>query len=81
MIGLKTTPDAAFRSDAVKYAFIGLMRDLRGIAMATNRYLYFVPEMWLAWIQLFIFLFYIFSVVEHMGFFLIGYIQHTCHFS
>lgn len=36
MIGLKTTPDAAFRSDAVKYAFIGLMRDLRGIAMATN---------------------------------------------
>ncbi|KAJ8503871.1 hypothetical protein OPV22_004757 [Ensete ventricosum] len=36
MIGLKTTPDTAFRSDAVKYAFIGLMRDLRGIAMATN---------------------------------------------
>ncbi|WOL16370.1 exportin-7-like isoform X2 [Canna indica] len=36
MIGLETTPDAAFRSNAVKYAFIGLMRDLRGIAMATN---------------------------------------------
>lgn len=28
-----------FRSDAVKYALIGLMRDLRGIAMATNRLL------------------------------------------
>ncbi|XP_020086342.1 exportin-7 isoform X1 [Ananas comosus] len=36
MIRLEATPDAAFRTDAVKYAFIGLMRDLRGIAMATN---------------------------------------------
>lgn len=27
-----------FRTDAVKYALIGLMRDLRGIAMATNRH-------------------------------------------
>nr|XP_018674150.1 PREDICTED: exportin-7-like isoform X3 [Musa acuminata subsp. malaccensis] len=36
MIGLESTSDAAFRSDAVKHAFIGLMRDLRGIAMATN---------------------------------------------
>ncbi|XP_072984276.1 uncharacterized protein [Typha latifolia] len=36
MVRLETTPDAAFRTDAVKYAFIGLMRDLRGIAMATN---------------------------------------------
>ena len=27
-----------FRTDAVKYALIGLMRDLRGIAMATNRF-------------------------------------------
>lgn len=26
-----------FRTDAVKCALIGLMRDLRGIAMATNR--------------------------------------------
>ncbi|CAJ1948996.1 unnamed protein product [Sphenostylis stenocarpa] len=34
--GLESTPDALFQSDAVKYAFIGLMRDLRGIAMATN---------------------------------------------
>ncbi|GAQ78625.1 Nuclear transport receptor RanBP16 [Klebsormidium nitens] len=36
MAKLLTTPDAAFRSDAVKYALIGLFRDLRGIAMATN---------------------------------------------
>lgn len=42
MIRLEATPDAAFRTDAVKYAFIGLMRDLRGIAMATNRYLFLV---------------------------------------
>jgi exportin-7 len=33
---LEATADAAFRTDVVKYAFIGLMRDLRGIAMATN---------------------------------------------
>jgi exportin-7 len=33
---LEATPDAAFRTDAVKFALIGLMRDLRGIAMATN---------------------------------------------
>ncbi|KAI3982347.1 hypothetical protein MKX01_037880 [Papaver californicum] len=35
-ISLEATPDAAFLSDAVKYALIGLMRDLRGITMATN---------------------------------------------
>ncbi|XP_044460549.1 exportin-7-like isoform X1 [Mangifera indica] len=35
-ITLESTPDSVFRSDAVKYALIGLMRDLRGIAMATN---------------------------------------------
>ncbi|XP_024031073.1 exportin-7 [Morus notabilis] len=33
---LESTPDAIFRSDIVKYALIGLMRDLRGITMATN---------------------------------------------
>lgn len=38
MAKLESTPDTAFRTEAVKYAFIGLMRDLRGIAMATNRY-------------------------------------------
>ncbi|KAF0917476.1 hypothetical protein E2562_020592 [Oryza meyeriana var. granulata] len=35
-VNLEATTDAAFRTDVVKYAFIGLMRDLRGIAMATN---------------------------------------------
>ncbi|KAA3481473.1 exportin-7 isoform X1 [Gossypium australe] len=35
-VSLESTPDAVFRTDAVKYALIGLMRDLRGIAMATN---------------------------------------------
>lgn len=35
-ISLESTPDSMFRSDTVKYALIGLMRDLRGIAMATN---------------------------------------------
>eukprot|EP00850_Spirogloea_muscicola_P007102 SM000035S13082 [mRNA] locus=s35:297618:305506:+ [translate_table: standard] len=36
LVNLEASPDTAFRSDAVKYALIGLMRDLRGIAMATN---------------------------------------------
>ncbi|XP_061360451.1 uncharacterized protein LOC133304431 isoform X2 [Gastrolobium bilobum] len=36
LVRLDSTPDALFQSDAIKYAFIGLMRDLRGIAMATN---------------------------------------------
>lgn len=35
-VSLESTPDAMFRTDAVKYALVGLMRDLRGIAMATN---------------------------------------------
>uniref|UniRef100_A0A0D3EMD3 Importin N-terminal domain-containing protein n=1 Tax=Oryza barthii TaxID=65489 RepID=A0A0D3EMD3_9ORYZ len=35
-VNLEATADAAFWTDVVKYAFIGLMRDLRGIAMATN---------------------------------------------
>lgn len=35
-ISLESIPDAMFRTDNVKYALIGLMRDLRGIAMATN---------------------------------------------
>jgi exportin-7 len=34
---LEATPDAAFWNDVAKRAFIGWMRDLRGIAMATNR--------------------------------------------
>lgn len=80
---MESTPDSVFRSDAVKYALIGLMRDLRGIAMATNR---LVDEQFL---NLFIFdnpvIWFCFSehlsVAEHMGFYLIGYIQRTCHFS
>ncbi|CAK9199269.1 unnamed protein product [Sphagnum troendelagicum] len=35
-VNLEVTPVEAFRSDGVKFALIGLMRDLRGIAMATN---------------------------------------------
>ena len=35
-VSLEVTPEQAFRSDGVKFALIGLMRDLRGIAMATN---------------------------------------------
>uniref|UniRef100_A0A0R0K1H7 Importin N-terminal domain-containing protein n=1 Tax=Glycine max TaxID=3847 RepID=A0A0R0K1H7_SOYBN len=35
-LSLESTPDAVFRTDAVRYALVGLMRDLRGIAMATN---------------------------------------------
>uniref|UniRef100_A0A7N2M263 Importin N-terminal domain-containing protein n=1 Tax=Quercus lobata TaxID=97700 RepID=A0A7N2M263_QUELO len=35
-VSLESTSDATFHSDAVKYALIGLMRDLRGIAMATK---------------------------------------------
>ncbi|KAL7120313.1 hypothetical protein ACP275_02G115800 [Erythranthe tilingii] len=35
-ITLESTPETMFRSDSVKYALIGLMRDLRGITMATN---------------------------------------------
>ncbi|KAK2991730.1 hypothetical protein RJ640_004258 [Escallonia rubra] len=33
---LESTPETMFRTDTVKYALVGLMRDLRGIAMATN---------------------------------------------
>ncbi|KAL1344112.1 hypothetical protein AAHE18_08G023600 [Arachis hypogaea] len=35
-LSLESTPDSMFRRDAVKFALVGLMRDLRGIAMATN---------------------------------------------
>ncbi|KAK1578194.1 hypothetical protein Q3G72_028343 [Acer saccharum] len=47
-ISLESTPDSLFRTDAVKYALIGLMRDLRGITMATNsRRAYVVLFDWL----------------------------------
>ncbi|KAL1561845.1 exportin-7-like isoform X2 [Salvia divinorum] len=35
-LNLESTPETMFRTDSVKFALIGLMRDLRGIAMATN---------------------------------------------
>lgn len=35
-VRLESTPEALFQSNAIKYTFIGLIRDLRGIAMATN---------------------------------------------
>ncbi|GLT93407.1 hypothetical protein SLE2022_112010 [Rubroshorea leprosula] len=35
-LSLESTPDSMFRADTVKYALVGLMRDLRGIAMATS---------------------------------------------
>ncbi|KAK1281191.1 hypothetical protein QJS04_geneDACA015059 [Acorus gramineus] len=36
VISLEGVPDAMFRTDSVKFALSGLLRDLRGIAMATN---------------------------------------------
>ncbi|KAK4380187.1 hypothetical protein RND71_002049 [Anisodus tanguticus] len=36
LLSLELIPDALFRTDDVKQALIGLMRDLRGIAMATS---------------------------------------------
>ncbi|XP_010558032.1 PREDICTED: exportin-7-like isoform X2 [Tarenaya hassleriana] len=33
---LESAPDSHFRTDVVKFGLIGLMRDLRGIVMATN---------------------------------------------
>ncbi|KAH7288361.1 hypothetical protein KP509_31G023600 [Ceratopteris richardii] len=36
LVTLEATPDSSFRTDAVKFTLIGVMRDLRGIAMATN---------------------------------------------
>ncbi|XP_060197469.1 uncharacterized protein LOC132626568 isoform X6 [Lycium barbarum] len=36
LLSLELISDALFRTDDVKQAFIGLMRDLRGIAMATS---------------------------------------------
>lgn len=36
-VSLESTPEEMVRTDTVKYALIGLMRDLKGIAMAINR--------------------------------------------
>nr|CAN73513.1 hypothetical protein VITISV_005466 [Vitis vinifera] len=35
-VSLESTPEEMVRTDTVKYALIGLMRDLKGIAMAIN---------------------------------------------
>ncbi|XP_073525955.1 exportin-7-B-like [Phyllobates terribilis] len=35
-VSLEPTPDSLFRNDGIKYALIGLARDLRGIAMAAS---------------------------------------------
>ncbi|WOG98164.1 hypothetical protein DCAR_0417505 [Daucus carota subsp. sativus] len=35
-VNLEMIPDGMFRTDTVKQALVGLMRDLRGLAMATN---------------------------------------------
>ncbi|CAI5478824.1 unnamed protein product [Closterium sp. Yama58-4] len=35
-VKLESMPDASFRTEPVKFALIGLFRDLRGITMATN---------------------------------------------
>nr|GMD46474.1 exportin-7-A isoform X1 [Ipomoea batatas] len=35
-LSLESIPDSLFRSDDVKQVLVGLMRDLRGIAMATS---------------------------------------------
>ncbi|KAL8129299.1 hypothetical protein V2J09_018454 [Rumex salicifolius] len=35
-VTLESTPDSLFRNDGIKYALIGMARDLRGIAMAAS---------------------------------------------
>ena len=84
-----------FRTDAVKYALIGLMRDLRGIAMATNRFshmLFLGSSLSTMVNQSFFFfdrygqpvLYFLFeclSAAELMGFCLIGCILRICHCS
>lgn len=91
-VSLESTSDATFHSDAVKYALIGLMRDLRGIAMATKRLVMF--NFWLLangckifYLLLSYFeaeygpLFLALSIVtEHIVSFLIGCIRLACHF-
>lgn len=43
-VNLETIPDEMFRTDTVKQAIVGLMRDLRGIAMATNRLVFLIKR-------------------------------------
>lgn len=90
LVTLESTPDSAFRTDAVKYALIGLMRDLRGIAMATNRLSFsFIQAVHIPPICKIPFRSisscrthnFLASVAEHMGSCLIGCTHLTCHCS
>ena len=38
-VNLESIPEPVFRDESVKCAFIGLMRDLRGITMASHRFI------------------------------------------
>lgn len=93
MISLESTPDSAFHTDAVKFALIGLMRDLRGIAMATNRFSppFHVNKSYVLDVKDFLIAIFDFrssmtflnfcllaSVAEHTDFYLIGCIPRTC---
>lgn len=76
-----------FRTDAVKFALIGLMRNLRGITMATNRsenshkdFLGFFLLLSIDSMSLTL-CFMNLAVVGHMGCFLIGFIRLIFHFS
>ena len=92
-VSLESTSDATFHSDTVKYALIGLMRDLRGIAMATKRLVIFNFWHLLAnGCKIFYLLLSYFEaesgpfflalsiVTEHIVSFLIGCIRLACHF-
>lgn len=43
-VNLEMIPDGMFRTDTVKQALVGLMRDLRGLAMATNRLVFLIKH-------------------------------------
>ena len=76
-LSLESTPDSVFQTDAVKYALVGLMRDLRGIVMATNR---LVLVLFLSFkLRKAIKLTYLFFLAaELMAFYLIGCILYAC---
>lgn len=82
---MELIPDALFHTDDVKQALIGLMRDLRGIAMATSRLVAWSISIFSEGLDLNVFDTLIFSLFSysyhstaegHMVSYLIGYIQH-----
>ena len=86
-MNLESTSDPVFLSETVKCALIGLMRDLRGIAMATNRllvnicvtfYITKIRNILLAYVSLSVL--WPFAVAGHLVSSLIGYIRLTHHF-